>query len=162
LIDVNSVLNSKPYNRIFEGIVPTSISRFLIQGKMPSEQNLLRIFPWFSLENKNHIRKLLERSLVVHAKAEPMKLQGLSTSEKQIIQKNGFHIVFYELLVVGDQHTSHDMVPFYGEKNCYLRKGAFTVRASIFSILNIPTQFKYLLTSMKAVAHTSRRSSSFR
>lgn len=72
------------------------------------------------------ITHLFDESLFVHAKAEPMKLQGLSTSEKLISQKNSFHIVFYELLLAGDRHTS-GMVPFYGEKSRYLRKSAFTV-----------------------------------
>uniref|UniRef100_A0A093XC24 Putative 26S protease regulatory subunit like n=1 Tax=Talaromyces marneffei PM1 TaxID=1077442 RepID=A0A093XC24_TALMA len=95
------------------------------------EDNILSNFPWLSFRNKMDRTPLLERSILAHAQADPMKLQGLSTFEKRISQKNSFHIVFYELLKTGNQHTGHDIsrnvMPFYGEKDRYLRKSAFTV-----------------------------------
>jgi hypothetical protein len=115
-----------------------------------SQHNILSNFPWLSLEYKSDRTSLLERSILAHAQAEPIKLQGLSTFEKQISQENSFHIVFYELLKVGNQHIGHDIsqnvVPFYAKRDCYLRKSAFTVCVCIYSIFDKPTQFRYSLT----------------
>lgn len=140
----------KLHNRVCGGAAPIILSSQSAEnGGLPFfEHNILPNFPWLSLKYKSDRIPLLERSILAHAQAQPIKLQGLSTLEKRITTKNSFHIVYYELIKEGNYHIGHDIsqnvVPFYGKKDCYLRKSAFTVRISIFSIFDNPTQLRHL------------------
>ncbi|KIX03687.1 uncharacterized protein Z518_07240 [Rhinocladiella mackenziei CBS 650.93] len=110
------------------------------KGLMTSDNcRYLPVFPWVAINNAcsdppetpELFLHPLVRSITAHLGATPRRLQspiGLGTLGKD---DQGFHIVFYELLHLGEPPAGvaslPNMVPFYDRKSKFLRKSCFTM-----------------------------------